>query len=372
MNTHPPVIYFTRSTALQELSDGINNVISKGCKSIILLTCIDNDYDEQQTNTLLRECSVPICGGMFPQIVMREKAYSQGAIILGLMFSAKIVNYNLLSTDNTDIRNYINKHSQPINNCQDFIILADAFCNTNEHFTDEFYDHMGSGITVVGGGCGALDFIPRPSIFSNQGLLSDAVQVIAIPVSINSQVGHGWEILDGPYLVTASDGHFVQSLNYMPAFDLYQNVIQNIFDQPLTEQHFFNIAKNFPLGIQALSGELIVRDPIQSNGSYLECVGNVPINSTVYLLKGDQQKMILETEKSAQRLAEQKKSKTLLVFDCISRGLFMGEDITFELQAIQQHFPESCLIGAMSLGEISNTQSGAIHILNKSTVLGSF
>jgi len=372
MNTQPPIIYFTTSNSLQELSNGINSVVSKGCKSIMLLTCIDNEYDEQQTNALLTEYSVPICGGMFPQIIVRENTYSQGAIILGLMFAVEIVNYKMLSTNNADLRSYISTHSSPINNYQDFIVLADAFCNANEHFTDAFYDYMGSDVTVVGGGCGALDFIPRPSIFSNQGLMSDAVQVIGIPFSINSQVGHGWEILDGPYLVTASDGHFVQSLNYMPAFDLYRNVIKNICDQPLTQEHFFNIAKNFPLGIQALSGDLLVRDPIQSDGSYLECVGNVPINSTVYLLKGEQQKMILETEKSAQRLAYPKNAKTLLVFDCISRGLFMGDDIKHELQAIQQHFPKSCLIGAMSLGEISNTQSGAIHFLNKSTVLSSF
>lgn len=372
MKTQPPIVFFTRSSALQELSDGLNSVISKGCQSIILFTCIDNEYDQQQTNALLSECSVPICGGMFPQIIMRENTYSRGAIILGLMFAVEIINYEMLSADNTEIRDYINTHSRPADNYQDFIIIADAFCNKNEHFTDEFYNYIGSGVTVVGGGCGALDFIPRPAIFSNQGLLNNALQVIGIPFPINNKVGHGWEILDGPYLVTASDGHFVQSLNYKPAFDLYRDVLQGVFDQPLTQEHFFKVAKNFPLGIQTLSGELLVRDPIQSDGCYLECVGNVPINSTVYLLKGEQQKMIQQTKKSAQSLASHKNSKTLLVFDCISRGLFMEKDITYELQAIQQHFPEACLIGAMSLGEISNTQSGAIHFLNKSTVLCSF
>ncbi len=372
MNTAPPIIRFTTSTSLSELTDGLKSVISEGCKSILLFTCIDNGYDEQQTNVILAECSLPICGGMFPQIILQENTYSQGAIILGLMFEPAITNYTMLSTSNSDLKSYIDENSKNIDDYQNFIIIADAFCSANENFTDEFYDYIGSGITVVGGGAGSLDFVPRPSIYSNQGLISDTIQVIAVPYAINNEVGHGWEILDGPYLVTASEGHYVHSLNYISAFELYRDVIKNVGNKTLKQEDFFDTSKQFPLGIMSLGGELLVRDPIQSDGSYLECVGNVPVNSTVYLLKGERDKMILSAAKTAQALGKTDKSKTLLLFDCISRGVFMGDDIKHELKAIQQHLPESFLVGVMSLGEITNTQSGAIRLLNKSTVIGSF
>ena len=372
MNTAAPIIRFTTSTDLNELNKAIKSVVQEGCKSILLLTCIDNDYNEQQVNMLLEQCTLPICGGMFPKIILRENSYSQGAIILGLMVKPEITNYTMLSTSNADLKSYIEDNSKNIDSYQNFIVIADAFCSANEDFTDEFYDYIGSGVTVVGGGGGSLDFVPRPVIYTNQGLICDAIQVIALPWTINNGVGHGWEILDGPYLVTASEGHYVHSLNYMPSFELYRDVIQNVAKQTITQQDFFEVSKYFPLGIMSLDGELLVRDPIQSDGSYLECVGNVPVNSMVYLLKGDQDKMILASKKTAQAVAEAGEANTLLLFDCISRGLFMGDDIKYELQAIQQHFPKSCLVGAMSLGEIANTSCGAIRLLNKSTVIGSF
>ena len=93
MNTEHPIIWFTASSSLSEPNKGIQSVLGKGYKSILLLTCIDNGYDEQQTNAILAKCPVAICGGMFPQIILRENTYSQVAIILGLVFEQVIVNY---------------------------------------------------------------------------------------------------------------------------------------------------------------------------------------------------------------------------------------------------------------------------------------
>lgn len=370
--TPAPIIKFTRSTSISALSDAIKNVTEAGCKTILLLTCIDNNYDEEQINRLLSASSLPICGGMFAQIIMGEETYCEGALVLGVMFDAEIANYSLLSTANHNLRDYIQKNSTNIADHKNFIVIADAFYSANENFTDQFYDYIGSGISAIGGGSGSLDFISRPSIYSNQGLMSDAIQIIALPCTINNAISHGWEILDGPYLVTASEGHYVHSLNYIATFDLYRDVIKKMTQQTLTEEAFFTIAKHFPLGIISIDGELLVRDPIKSDGCYLECVGNVPVNSMVYLLKGDPDSMICTTGKTAQTLAKSGAANTLLLFDCISRALFMGDKITDELKAIQSHFPDSCLVGAMSLGEIADTSNGAIRLLNKSTVIGSF
>jgi len=367
-----PVIKFTSSTAISALSDAIKSATDAGCKTILLLTCIDNDYDEEQINRLLSESALPICGGMFAQIILQGNAYSQGAIVLGLMFTAEIANYSLLSTTHYDLPRYIEENSKNIADHQNFIVIADAFYSANENFTDQFYNYIGSGITVIGGGSGSLDFIPRPSIYCNQGLMSDAIQIIGIPYPIKNAIGHGWEILDGPYLVTASEGHYVHSLNYIPTFELYRDAIQKAARQTLTQEDFFTVAKHFPLGIMSIDGELLVRDPIQSDGSYLECVGNVPVNSMVYLLKGDPDSMILATGEKAQDLFAAGQGKTLLLFNCISRALFMGDRIEHELKAIQDRFSDSCLVGAMSLGEIADTENGAIRLLNKSTVIGSF
>jgi len=366
------IIKFISSTCFNELKAAIQEAIQEGAQGLLLLTCSNNNYNKQQVDSLLKECFLPIGGGVFPKIIVRDKSYVEGALVIGLKVNPKIVNYTMLTSNNANLKNYIHDRSGSIKDYQNFIIIADALCDASEYFTDEFYDYIGSDATTIGGGAGSLDFLPQNVIYSNQGLIGDAVQVIALPTAITNGVGHGWEILDGPYLVTESKGHYIHSLNYKPTFELYRDAIKKNTQQILTKDVFFELAKNFPLGLVSLDGELFVRDPIQTNGSYLQCVGNVPVNSMLYLLKGKTDKMIMAAGKTAEKVANQRQSNNTLLFDCISRDLFMGDEIQSELQEIQRHFPATCLVGAMTLGEIVNSESGAIRFLNKSTVLGTF
>lgn len=366
------IIKFIESSALDELSKAINSVVEMGAKNILLLTCANNNYIVKKINAVLTKCPLPLCGGVFPKIIYLGKNYSQGAIVLGLMIETKIVNYSMLADSDIDLKQYIYDQSKQIENYQNFIIISDALCNSSENFTDYFYDYIGSGVTAIGGGAGSMDYLSHPVIYTNEGLISAVTQVIALPCPIKNSIGHGWEIVDGPYLVTSSEGHYVRSLDYKPTFDMYREIIQSNVSTALSDDFFLQLAKKFPLGIVSLDAEILVRDPIQTDGSYLECVGNVPVNSMVYLLQSDPDKMIIASKKIAQEVAQQGQLNTLLLFDCISRDLFMGDKICNELEAIQQPFPNTCLVGAMVLGEIANTACGSIRLLNKSTVLGSF
>jgi len=370
--TTASIIEFTESPSLNELNKSISSVFEKGAKTKLLLTCIENNYEQEAAKHILERCTLPICGAIFPKIIYKNKSYSQGAIVLGLMAHSEIVNYSMLSDSDTQLKAYIQTKSKQIESYQNFIIISDAFCNKCENFTDYFYDYMGSGVSAIGGGAGSMDLQSHPVIFTNQGLISDVAQVIALPYPIHNGIGHGWEILDGPYLVTDSEGHYVHSLNYKPTFELYKEIIQNKLNSPLQGDFFNKLAKYFPLGIISLDGDILVRDSLYTDGSYLEYIGNVPVNSMVYLLHSDLNKMILASKQTALYVAQQGASNTLLLFDCVTRDLLFGENIGDELEAIQEPFPNTCLVGAMALGEIANTGNGSIRLLNKSTVLGSF
>jgi len=368
----PSIIKFINNSCLNELQNAIESLSGEGVKSILLLTCAENEYVQEKLQLILKASVLPICGGIFPKIIYKNKSFTKGAIVLGLMIEPEIVNYNMLATSDTQLRSYIEANSQNIKNQKDFILIIDALSSGSENFIDCFYNYIGSGVTTIGGGAGSLDFQARPVIFTNQGLQSDVTQVIALPTPIKNSIGHGWKILEGPYLVTASNGHYVESLNYTSPFMIYRDIIQNKTDYPLPENFFSEFSKKYPLGLMSLDGEILVRDPIQTDGSYLECVGNVPVNSMVYLLQSDSEKMIVAAKDAAQKIVDKEPPSTLLLFDCISRDLFMEDKISEELEAIQRPFPTVSLVGAMALGEIANTSSGSIRLLNKSIVLGSF
>jgi len=370
--TAPSLIKFITSASLNELHLAMQALIEQGAQGILLLTCSANHYDKQQLHKILTTTPLPICGGIFPKVIFQEKSYAQGAVVVGLMVKVEILNYTMLTSTHADLQTYIKEHSNTIAHYQNFLMIADALGAASEDFTEHFYDYIGSGTTTIGGGAGTLEFTPQPVIYSNEGLIGDAVQVIALPVSITNGTSHGWKILDGPYLVTASQGHYLYSINYQPTFELYRETIKKNTQQTITEAQFFEQVKSFPLGIISLDNELLVRDPIQTNGAYLECVGNVNVNAMVYLLQGEVDEMIQAAQQTAQSVAKQGQANNILLFDCISRDLFMGDAIQSELHAIQQAFPTRCLIGVMALGEIANSDCGRIRFLNKSTVLGTF
>ena len=272
-----------------------------------------------------------------------------------------------LNDDSTEIE--IELYTSP--DTQSYFLFHDAFTTTSEYFIDTLFYSLGN-VKVIGGGAGSLDFIQKPCIFSNNGLLQDTSQLVAINKPISLKVSHGWQIFKGPYLVTSASQKSIRTLNYEPAFKLYKNAIEEASDFSFDNDEFFNIAKSFPLGIQGANNELLVRDPIKNIGNSLECVGDVPVNSMVYILTGNKQTLIDAIHsKPFIKNNFPETFDNLFIVDCISRYLYLEENFILELnEIIKKHSPKKPMFGVLSLGEVTNSFSGAIKLLNKSTVLG--
>jgi hypothetical protein len=223
-----------------------------------------------------------------------------------------------------------------------------------------------------------MDFVQRPCLFSNKGMISDAALVAAIPVPFKLGISHGWEVLEGPYLVTKSNGNIIETLNYSPAFDVYKEHTEKNSGLSFSECDFFEISKTYPLGIENLEGEILVRDPIVLEEKSLVCVGEVPENSVVYLLKGTPESLISaagDAAKIAYGSAEfvDNEDLSVMLFDCIGRSLFLESYFEKELKSIAENLGGySGVFGALTLGEIGNSVNGPIEWLNKSTTIAVF
>jgi len=139
-----------------------------------------------------------------------------------------------------------------------------------------------------------------------------------------------------------------------------------------TADNFFSIAKGYPFGINKLGGEVVVRDPLTTDGRKgLICVGEVPTGSFVHLLNGTPDTLIAAALK-ARQLAEETCCKSesekapVLFIDCISRVLFLEEQITEELAVVAG---KGELFGAMTLGEIANNGRDYLEFYNKTSVV---
>ena len=364
---------YLEQTNLKQICNAIKSMQLTENEVLIILLAEDNapDLKELQQNLLTLE--VHFMGGLFPSLINGKKNCQQGVLLLRMpIVSSPILIQNLSKNEPIwpNISNLINKQQE-----LSFLVLLDGLTENISTFLFNVYNTFGNAFNYFGGGAGSLSLVQQPCLFSNEGVFQDAA--LLCPIALNSQMGvrHGWESIYGPIIATKTEKNIVQELNWKPAFDVYKEVVEEYASKELTQENFFSIAKGFPFGMTKEQAENVVRDPIAVNEKgELICVGEVPENSILEILQGKNETLI-EAAKSAAKdcLTEEIKVEQSLVFDCISRVLFLENDFEKELHAIEDAVRElttTCNFeGALTLGEISSHGQGTLEFFNKTIVV---
>jgi len=371
-----PSIFVSEQSSDKHLLDALTLVVERGAQSLMILACSANQHSAENLLSALQSCPIPICGGVFPSVFFADSKLDKGFIVVGFPFIISVTSYSLISSHiNPNASKQVD--GEAIHHSRDLLVFIDAMTNTTEFFISSLYEAIGGGIAVIGGGAGSIDFIQRPCVFSRAGLIMNTALVVQLPVSMHCAVEHGWEILSGPYLVTEAEATRVKTINYLPAFDVYKALIEETTAYRFSKDNFFQVSQNFPLGIVGVNNEILVRDPIQMNNNELFCVGSVPVNSMIYVLSGNTEHIISAAENAGKLVGKSSGNdpanslELSIVFDCVSRVLYLGEKFPLEMAAIQRGLgAKRAIVGALSIGEIANTARGTINLLNKSIVIG--
>jgi hypothetical protein len=174
--------------------------------------------------------------------------------------------------------------------------------------------------------------------------------------------------------VTKSEDNILHELNNQRAFDVYRDVLSQLEGVTIDQEHFFDVAKSYPFGISAcLGGEIIIRDPIIANddGS-LTIVSSVKEMDTLYIMKGEAAELIDSSSSLSRETFACTSGSSAILFDCISRVLFLGESFGTEVEGVFKASgnPNLSIFGITSIGEITNVGYEEIKVLNKTTLLG--
>ena len=229
-----------------------------------------------------------------------------------------------------------------------------------------------------GGGAGSLTLEQKPCVFTNDGLYQDAAVFCVLNMASRIGVRHGWNKVDGPFIVTKAEGNIIKELNWENPFTVYKRVVENHSGKIFTDDNFFDIAKGYPFGILKEDAECIVRDPLMVNeNDELVCVGELEDNMVVDILNGNETSLIAASKKATEDSINQANSPSkAILIDCISRILFLEENFDKELSTItstiKSKFPDVSIGGALTLGEISSYGEGFLEFYNKTVVVGLF
>lgn len=344
-------------------------------RSILVLACDANGFSPEEVDPILTATSVPIFGGIFPEIIHGQSKLDRGTVVIGFEAPMRVETIPGLSDPDADFEALIDERLAEHPVTRTMFVFVDGFGTRIGAVIDALFDIFGLELNYIGGGAGSLSFVQKPCLFTNQGLVQDSAVLALADIPSGIGVNHGWTAVSGPYQVTGSHGNTIDTLDWKPAAEVYREVVQEQTGKTLTQEAFFELAKGFPFGISKLDAERIVRDPIaMGDDGSLVCVGEVPQGSFVHILGGDAEALVSAARRAFEAARDscgpECEAEHTLFIDCISRVLFLGDDFGREIEAV--HRPGKTLVGALTLGEIANSGKDYLEFYNKTSVVGVF
>ena len=308
---------------------------------------------------------VTVFGAVFPYVIYQGKHHATGILSLLLEEEAQVTLVPSMAEPSLEGK-------IALQNTLLFVIV-DGLSSYIVEFLEALFEEIPPYGTLFGGGSGKLTLVQEPLIFDNQLRYKDAALIVQAPAKMGLGVGHGWRELLGPMIATKTTKNILEELNYKNAFSVYRQLVEQDSGQTLSTQNFFDIAKSYPFGVSKYGGEVIVRDPITTDGSALVLVGEMEQNSVIFLLKGEEEVLIEAAGKAASEALMElgQPPRGVFIVDCVSRVLFLGDAFVQELASVAKNTGEALpQWGILTLGEIANKHDGNIEFYNKTCVVG--
>jgi hypothetical protein len=358
------------------LSRRLDEAVALGARSVLVFAGDGVPWPAEAVSPLLQRQPVPVFGGVFPQVVHGTEHTETGLVVIALGSQAQVCVVDGLDDDAVDFAAALQAVGAEH---RSVLVIVDGLSRRIARFVEAVFDQVGGGPAFMGGGAGSLSFRQRPCVITPEGLRQGVGLVVALDLPLGIGVDHGWTSIAGPFVATRTDGNAVRQLDYRSAAAVYRACVEPHAGATLTPENFFDHAKGYPFGIQRFDGSLLVRDPIVMNDDALVCVGEVPEQTVLRILRGDATALVTAARNgtAAALTALGRPPGGALLVDCISRVLFLGDRFGEELTAAQDRLRSAApgarpLAGALTLGEIANDGSHCLEFYNKTFVLGAY
>lgn len=337
------------------------------------------EADKSQVQSLQAACrraGVPLAGAIFPALLHAQTFAASGVWLLRLdCMPAMALIPDLGSADASAdaMRNFVEqalgKGSAPAS----LLMLFDAMVPNIGSILESLYLRLADRVGYLGANAGSETFQPMPCLFDSERLVANGVLCLLLPDAHGAVLEHGYLPPEELISATATEGNRIFSIDWRPAFDVYQERVLTLYGVTLTRDNFYTFGVHFPFGILLANGEVVVRIPValEQDGS-LFCVGEVPANSMLTLLQAPAVDSGHTVEQLHRHLLDQfgrTEGGDLLTFYCAGRRLHLGEAAQPELEQLQRRSACARVIGALSLGEIGSLSEGGYPMFHNATLV---
>lgn len=324
---------------------------------------------------LCRELPVPLVGALFPALIQNAVFVTQGIWLLRL---DRMPPVGLLAEINAPGGDPAERMAAIIaaqlsENRSTLFMVFDAMILNIASILDGLYLQLADRVRYVGVSAGSETFQPMPCLFDQDRLMSNGVLWLLLSEDLAAIIEHGYQAPARMLTATSTEGNRIISIDWRPAFTVYQELLQAQYGIALSTDNFYTHAIHFPFGILRANDEVIVRIPVavEADGSVF-CIGEIPANAILTLLEASQIDSGYTVNHIVQSLAELHGSmagRNLLTFYCAGRRLHLGLNAQTELVDLSAKTAVACLAGALSLGEIGNSYEWGYPLFHNSTLV---
>ena len=347
--------------------------ISTDPKSGVLIYIAEKSMDLiEQIQKISKAKNVIIAGAVFPGLIVDNRICNEGFILFPYDIFPR---YRIIKeiSENTDdkvdalvefLDPYL-EHTQP----ETLFLLFDGGLPNVERFLSSLYLEIADELEYFGSCCGSETNQLEVCIFDNELLEKDAGLAMVLPYKTNPILEHGYSSLNKMISVASVEGNKINTLEWKPAFSAYSELVNEIFGEEIDKENVFADAVHYPLGINRIDGDCLVRIPTMSDGeNSLFCAGEIPENSILTLMKGIEPGDTTAVETIVSWYKNSIKSH-LHVFYCVGRRLHLGKGAEEEISLLSNKIKPNRLFGALSTGEIGNAKQGGYPLLQNATIL---
>jgi hypothetical protein len=341
------------------------------------------EADKQDLGTLQRCCinsDLELIGGIFPALIYQSEFSTQGVWLLCLEEMPYWSLLGDLPTQRQDVQSMVEAVALTIRGQLDeashytLFMLFDAMVPNISSLLDELYLRLANRVHYAGCNAGSESFQPMPCLFDARRVVPNGVLLMLLKAHHGAILEHGYHAPAQQVYATSTVGNCISQIDWRPAFEVYQEMVQQQYQVQITAENFYQHAVHFPFGIVRANHHVVVRIPVMlgADGS-LFCVGEVAPNSVLTLLespKVDSQETLRVLIAGLKALNGECAGDELLLFYCAGRRMHLGvADACVELNRFAQSCQAAQISGALSLGEIGGSTVHGYPLFHNATLV---
>lgn len=339
---------------------------------VLALLAEQNLDDVKTLQEIFNTFSYPLAGAVFPELISDSEFKKQGVLLI--RFEEMPVHCILSLDDNQDLQQVCRDIASCAeidsnDDAQAFFMIFDALIPNIASIIDALYLESGDMVHYMGINAGSETFQPMDCLFDNNQLLGNAILTLFLKKHHGAVVEHCYTKPDTTISATSTTGNRISSIDWRPAFEVYKELAKTHYDIDINEENFYENAVHFPFGIMRMDGEMLVRIPVakEEDGSIF-CVGEVPENAVLTLLKAISPGSTQTVDAIVNRLSQQQEDN-IICFYCAGRRMHLGDAALSELALLNKKLGNKTIVGALSLGEIGDSKKGGYPLFHNAALI---